>query len=139
MSIKYPVTLIPVEEGGFVVEFPDLPGVTQGDTLEEALEAAEDCLVVAITSMIHEGEDVPEPTEGEHRVTLPEEVGLKLEFYRAFRASGVSRAELGRRLGWHGPQVRRLFDAGHSTRPVDLFRAFRAIGKRVGFVVEDAA
>lgn len=140
-SYRYPVTLTPAEEGGFVVEFPGMPfGATQGDTLEEALEAAEDALVVIVTSLIHDGQDVPAPKgRSKYWIDLPEDVALKLAFYRAFRASGVSRAELGRRLGWHGPQVRRLFDAGHSTRVGDLFRAFRAIGKRVGFVVEDAA
>ena len=139
MAIRYPVTLTPAEEGGFIVTFPDLPGVTQGDTREEALNAAQDCLVVAITSMIHAGADVPTPSTGTDTVTLPEDVALKLLFYRAFCASGITRTELGRRLGWHGPQVRRLFDADHRTRLDHLFRAFQAIGKRVTFSLEDTA
>lgn len=138
--ISYPVTLTPADEGGYVVTFPDLPGVTQGDSLDEALTNAEDCLVVIVTSMIHDGEHVPEPSEdGDHMVALPEDVALKLAFYRAFSAAGITRAELARRLGWHGPQVRRLFDASHRTRVDHLFRAFHALGKRVGFVVEDVA
>lgn len=139
--MRYPVTLTPAEEGGFVVEFPDVLGVTQGDTLEEALEQAEDCLVVAITSLIHDGADVPAPSTGTgtHYVDLPEDVALKLELYRAFKASKVSRTELARRMGWHGPQVRRLFDAQHGTRMADLFRAFRALGKRVSFRVHAAS
>ncbi len=107
-----------------------------GEAGKIPLDNAEDCLVVAITSLIHAGEEVPPPTSAsDHVVTLPEDVALKLELYRAFRASKLTRAELARRLGWHGPQVRRLFDARHRTRTADLFRAFRALGKRVDFQV----
>ncbi|VEB83592.1 transcriptional regulator [Citrobacter koseri] len=32
-TMRYPVNLIPAEEGGYVVSFPDIPeALTQGDT-----------------------------------------------------------------------------------------------------------
>ncbi|MBE9115251.1 type II toxin-antitoxin system HicB family antitoxin [Lusitaniella coriacea LEGE 07157] len=39
LSLKYPMSLYPEEDGGYTVIIPDLPGcLAQGDTLEEALE-----------------------------------------------------------------------------------------------------
>lgn len=39
LSLKYPISLYPEEEGGYTATIPDLPGcMTQGETLEEAIE-----------------------------------------------------------------------------------------------------
>ena len=39
MKLAYPAIFYYEENGGFSVEFPDLPGcITQGDNLEEAIE-----------------------------------------------------------------------------------------------------
>lgn len=141
MNTNYPIE-IEANDGAYTVTFPGLPyGVTQGESLEEALVNAEDVLVLVITDLIHEGEDVPEPLHGDyrHRVALPEEVALKLAFYRAFRASGITKAELGRRLNLSNTQVARLFDATHSTRPDALFAALHAVGMRVRFELEPMA
>jgi hypothetical protein len=44
-ATAWPVDLIPAEEGGFIVNFPDLPnGWSQGETRDEALARAEDLL-----------------------------------------------------------------------------------------------
>jgi hypothetical protein len=48
MHDAYPVSLEPDGEGGVVVSFPDVPEVhTQGENREDALEQAEDALIVA--------------------------------------------------------------------------------------------
>ena len=45
MNFVYPVTLTPDPDGGFVVTFPDWPeAITQGETRDQALEEAADCL-----------------------------------------------------------------------------------------------
>jgi antitoxin HicB len=51
----------------------------------------------------------------------------------------VSKAELARRLGWHGPQVDRLFDLKHCSTIEHIDQALRAIGKRLEVTVQDAA
>lgn len=139
MNARYPVQL-DVAEDGITVTFPGLPfGITSGTTISDALEQAQDCLVVIITSLIHDGADVPEPpTKGRFKywVELPEDVALKLAFYRSFTASGLSKAELGRRLGWHNQLVARLFDAAHATRIDKLLEAIHALGLRVRFDLE---
>jgi len=39
LSLKYPMSIYPEEEGGYTVIIPDLPGcIAQGDSWEEALE-----------------------------------------------------------------------------------------------------
>ena len=44
-AAAWPVDLIPAEEGGFIINFPDLPnGWSQGETREEALAQADDLL-----------------------------------------------------------------------------------------------
>ena len=38
LSLKYPMSIYPEEEGGYTVMIPDLDGcMTQGDSLEEAI------------------------------------------------------------------------------------------------------
>ena len=39
LSLKYPMSIYPEEDGGYTVMIPDLPGcMSQGDNLEEAIE-----------------------------------------------------------------------------------------------------
>ena len=45
MDFIYPAKFEKADEGGYTVTFPDFRGaVTEGDTLHEALDMAEDCL-----------------------------------------------------------------------------------------------
>ena len=62
MKGVYPCVLVPEEIGGFSVLFPDFCGATQGETLYEALEMAEDFLGFAVTSAVDNGEKIPTPT-----------------------------------------------------------------------------
>jgi len=51
----------------------------------------------------------------------------------------MTKAELGRRLGWHAPQVDRIFDLRHRSNIEQIEQALRAIGKRLVVSVRDAA
>ncbi len=53
--------------------------------------------------------------------------------------AGVTKAELARRLGWHGPQVDRLLDLNHASRLDQIEAALAALGKRLQVTVRDAA
>ncbi len=61
-ELRYTIILHPdTEEGGFTVTVPALPGcVTQGETVEEALEMAKDAIRLYIESLAADGEPVPE-------------------------------------------------------------------------------
>jgi predicted RNase H-like HicB family nuclease len=62
LSLRYPVTLVPEEEGGYTAVVPDLPGcVTVGETPEEAMAMAEDARRLWIEDAYERGEAIPLP------------------------------------------------------------------------------
>ena len=64
----------------------------------------------------------------------------KVELYDATLTQQVNKAELGRRLHWHLPQVDRVLDVRHASRLDQLEQALAAVGKRLELhVVEEAA
>lgn len=129
----YPIVLTP-DDDGFVVTFPDLPfGITEGDTEEEARARAVDALETVIIALMLDRQDIPlpSPAKGRPSVVLPPLSAAKVALYRAMREAGVTKAELGRRLGWHPPQIDRLLDLRHASRLDQLDQALRALGRRL--------
>lgn len=62
MVLIYPAVLYPFSDGsgGYVVEFPDLPGcVTEGRNLEEAISMGEDAASGWILDELEEGNKIP--------------------------------------------------------------------------------
>lgn len=143
--LSYPAKFTPDRKaGGYVVTFPDVPdGVTEGDTVHEALDMARDCLVTLFAVYMREGQPIPEasplPARGHRLVRLPFAVGLKIELYNAWLKSGVRKADLARRLGIPRANVERLFNLRHASRPELIEDAFRALGKEVDLLVRDVA
>lgn len=63
MKLVYPAKFYSEEEGGYSIEVPDLVGcVTQGDTLEEAMEMAQDAALGWLLTAIEEEEEIPKPS-----------------------------------------------------------------------------
>lgn len=63
MLSMYPACFIK-EEQGFSVIFPDLDGAaTCGDTLEEAMTMAVDCLAGYLHTLTREGKTLPQPSD----------------------------------------------------------------------------
>jgi antitoxin HicB len=58
---RYTVVLTPdLEEGGYTVTVPALPGcITEGDTLDEAMENARDAIRLCLEDLEASGEPVP--------------------------------------------------------------------------------
>jgi antitoxin HicB len=158
----YLVILTPEDNGTLLVTCPDLPEVTTfGEEPDDALQHAADAIEEALAARIARRQDVPAPTSrstvklgrrkirlpvpeppsepSRRMVRLPPLTKAKVELYRAMRADGISKAELARRLGWHGPQVDRLFDLNRRSTIEHLDQALRAIGKRLDVSVQDAA
>lgn len=77
LSLGYPFKVIADPEGGYVIEFPDLPGcLTQVETAEEIGATAEDARRAWITVAYEEGIDIPLPSypeehSGKFNVRLP--------------------------------------------------------------------
>lgn len=66
MKLIYPALFKPFSDGsgGFVVEFPDLPGcVTEGKNLEDAIEMGIDAASGWILGELEDGENIPKASE----------------------------------------------------------------------------
>ena len=60
-KLIYPAVFQSEINGGYSVDFPDLLGcVTEGDTLSEAIDMAEDVLGIYLYSLKKDGEPYPE-------------------------------------------------------------------------------
>jgi antitoxin HicB len=141
MRYAYPYDLAPQPEGGFTVTFPDLPeAITQGDSEDEAAARAEDALVTALSFYTDQAERLPRPSSARGRplAYVPPLVAAKLALHDAMLAAGVSNVALARRLGTDEKTVRRLRDPLHQSRINQVDAALRALGKRMGIVIEAA-
>ena len=130
--------------GGYVVTFPDFGyGVTQGETGEEAMEMAQDLLMLTIGDYMRESTPLPAPRR--HRgskfrpVALPALQSAKVDLYAAFLESGLMKAEFARRIGIPKTHIDRLFSLRHHSRLDQIESAFAALGKRLHVEVRSAA
>lgn len=78
MKQPYKMEIIPdIEEGGFAVSFPELPGcITCGDTMESAIENAIDAKRAWIEAELEEGKEIPQPDNadkysGQFKLRIP--------------------------------------------------------------------
>jgi antitoxin HicB len=69
---KYTVILNPdIEDGGYTVTVPALPGcITQGETVSQCIERAQEATAGYIKSLELAGEPVPPETERSQAVTI---------------------------------------------------------------------
>lgn len=72
MKLIYPAVFKPFSDqsGGYVVEFPDLPGcVTEGKNLEQAIEMGIDAASGWILGELEEGEQIPRASDYSEIIT----------------------------------------------------------------------
>jgi len=133
LRFTYPATLTPDDtDGGYVVTFPNLPeAITQGDTVDECLMEAADCLDEAIAARIDDGEPVPNPSEGtsEYAVACPLQTAIKAALYLSMREKKISKRELARRMGVDEKVARRILDPHYSAKLQTMDAALRTLGK----------
>jgi antitoxin HicB len=133
--MKFPVTLTPDEDGGFVVTFPDIQeAITQGETKEEALAMAQEALETALEFYFEDKRTVPEPSKPKHGqsvVELPASLSAKVLLLNEIVAQNVRPAELARRLNTTPQAVNRLTDLRHTTRIDGIDAALRALGRHL--------
>src|ERR1019366_1591176 len=129
---------------GYVVTFPDFGyGVTQGETDKEAMEMAQDLLMLTIRDFIRESRALPKSKR--HRgsrfrpVELPALQAAKVDLYTAFLVSGLQKAELARRIGIPKTHIERLFSLRHHSRLDQIEAALASLGKRLHVEARDAA
>ena len=130
----YPVTLTP-DDGALLVTFPDVPeAITFGADEGEALLHAVDALETALSFYVDARAPLPVPSKpkrGQKTVRPSALESAKLGVYQAMTEQGIRKSELARRLGWHMPQVDRLFDLRHASRLDQIEMAAHALGLSV--------
>jgi len=135
-QFTYAVKLTPdKDDGGYVVTCRDLPeAITQGDTTEEALAEAADCLEEAIAARIDDGRDIPSPSaakRSERSVSVPPSMALKAAVYLAVREAGISNSEFARRMRLDEKEARRILDPHHPTKLPRIEEALSVLGRHV--------
>jgi len=94
LNLRYPITIHPDPDGGYVAEIEELPGcMTQAETIDEAFKAIEDARQVWINGTYEMGQDVPLPRDmevysGKFMVRIPR--SLHRSLIRAAKREGVS-------------------------------------------------
>ena len=85
MKLPYPVELIPdVDEGGFTVAIPSLPGcLSVGETVEDAYRNIEDAKREWMVAAMEEGIAIPEPDSiddysGQFKLRIPKTLHRQL-------------------------------------------------------------
>ncbi|CAB5161643.1 hypothetical protein D3OALGA1CA_5093 [Olavius algarvensis associated proteobacterium Delta 3] len=143
MLQSYPVILTKDENSSVIAQFPDVPeAMTVGADETNALDWAQDALVVALTGYIDERRDIPPPSKlkkGQELVHLPAQVAMKLAIYQSMRDQGVTQAALGECMGVDGRQVRRILNLDHNTSVSQLVRALKCLGKELVIDIRNAA
>jgi len=132
---QYPVLLTPADEGGYVVTCRDLPElVTQGESIDHALEQAADAMDEVFATYLTEGLDLPPPSKArrrEHLVAPPAEAVAKAALYVAMRQAGISKVQLAKRLGVDEKEVRRLLDPHYGSKLPRIAKAISLLGQRL--------
>lgn len=63
LQLNYPITFYPEPEGGYTVMIKDLPGcISQGDTLEEAVQNIQEAKEVWLETALECNDEIPLPS-----------------------------------------------------------------------------
>lgn len=134
-EFSYPVTLTAQEEGGYLVRFPDLPeAITQGESVEDSLREAVDCLQEAIVNRLGNKLNIPEPSpikENQYIVTLSAIFTAKIALYIAMNENKISKTALAKKLQCDEKEVRRLLDPYCNSKFSRIEKALNALGKKI--------
>ena len=135
---KYPATI--TKDGrDFLVTFKDIPeAITFGKTEADALSNAVDALETGLSFYVDARKPLPKPSKAKRgqKVISPSALeSAKLGVYQAMMDQGIKKAELARRLGWHMPQIDRLFDLKHSSKFDQIEAAATVLGCHIEITV----
>lgn len=128
-----------VSTGCYIITFRDIPeAITQGYSLEEAIEEAKDALLTAMEFYFEDERSVPmpsKPLQGEELIELPISVWAKVLLLNSMLELNISQSELGRRLHKSRQEVQRIINLEHNTKIDTIADAFKVLGKKTSFLV----
>ena len=121
------------------VSFPDVPeGLTCGWSWQEAIEMAEDCLIVALYIYVKGHQDLPVPSplaEDQILISLPAIAAASLAVYSAMRKQGITKADMSEKLKVSEDAVCKLLDPRYRTHMSQLEKALNVVGRSL--IIED--
>lgn len=139
MNMAYPVSFKTYANGQVGAFFDDVPeAITAGAAQAEALDRAQDALVVALSRYLDDGRAIPsasKPKRGQPVVIVPPRAVIKLAIHAEMREQGITQATLAERLGVDGRQVRRVLNLDHESKFSQLEAALAALGLRAAVSV----
>ena len=134
--MRYPVNIEKEPTGpGWNVSFPDIPeALTCGDTFEDALEMAKDCLVTAMDFYVEDRRAVPAPSKAKRDqpvVDLPASVASKILLLNEMVRQKVRPIDMAAQLGVSKQTFNRVMDLQHPTKVDQIADALKLLGKRL--------
>jgi|SRR3990167_3633067 len=138
-QFTYPATLSKQKEGGYLVRFPNFPeAITQGNTLEEALYEAIDCLEEAVANRIEMKLDIPKPTQlkkNQYNISLHTTLAAKTALYITMREQKLSNILLAKKLHCDEKEVRRLLNPHYNSKFPRIEEALQLLGKKINLQI----
>ena len=134
MNIKYPFKLTPAEEGGFLIQFIDLPeAYSEADTEDEAFYMATDVLNLSLECRLENNEPIPEASDidTKYKVIPSANIQSALSIRNAKDATRMSTADLARAMGVTWPVADKLTNPKHYPSLRQLEKAANALGRRL--------
>lgn len=136
--MRYPV-IVEKTSTSFLVSFTDIPeALTEGQTLNEALELAKDALETALEFYFEDERSVPMPSiplEGQYVVELNTSLWAKVLLLNAMVTEHVRPIDLARKLKVKPQDVTRLLRLTHPSKIDSIANALHAIGKTLELIV----
>lgn len=134
IRFTYPVKLAKQKEGGYLVTFLNLPeAITQGETIEDALEQATDCLEEAIANRIAMKLPIPHPKRitGKQSASISATLAAKAALYIAMKNKRISNVVLAKKLHCDEKEVRRLIDPYYQSKIPRIEHVLHMLGQRL--------
>jgi antitoxin HicB len=132
---NFPVNFTLEEDGCFVITFPDFPeAISQGETIQECLIEAKDCLDEALALRIDEKLEVPFPSNNinsEYKVSPSLEIVFKVLMYLSIKESNISSEELANKLNLDEMSLENITNPRQNIQLSLFEKIFHLLGKDI--------
>ena len=133
--IAYPAKFEKAAEGGYVVEFIDIPScVTEGDTLEEAKYMAKEAISAMLYSLDSRKMTIPEPSNKKGKGIYYIEPKLKIAFAITLKKEreqlGLSQKEVAKRMNVNWTYYQRIENPRRSNPTLGTIEKLQKIFNR---------
>ena len=134
--MEFTAKIFPAEEGGYCVEFPDVPGVyTCGETLEKCKKYAAEALNLWLESVLDDDMEMPvyktKPCESECLYAVEVDVRLATALAIHEARKGLKSSVVAKRMRMSPQAFVRLQKSSSNVSVAMLDRFAKAVGKKL--------